>query len=95
MGGLLNRIRAGVDIATGPRCTADLNAIKEHWAESILVHLDKCSCQNAAIWQGRTIGREFGLHDVINQGLDQKCIRIFLIFCWSLPVFFFAGKIWT
>ena len=30
MGGLLNRIRTGVDVATGPRCAADLNAIKEH-----------------------------------------------------------------
>jgi hypothetical protein len=70
IGGLLNRIRAGMDIATGPRCAADLNAIKEHCAETILVHPDKCSHQNAAIRQGRTIGREFGHHDVINQGLD-------------------------
>ena len=30
MGGLLNRIRVGVDVATGPRCAADLNAIEEH-----------------------------------------------------------------
>ena len=35
---------------------------------------------NAAIRQGRTIGREYGHHDVINQGLDQKCIVCFLCF---------------
>jgi hypothetical protein len=30
MGGLLNRIHAGVDVATGSRCAVDLNAIEEH-----------------------------------------------------------------
>ena len=66
MGGILNRIRASVDVATGPRCAADLNAIEEHRAKSTLIHPDKCSCQNAAVRQGRTTGRECGHHDVIN-----------------------------
>ena len=34
---------------------------------------------NAAIRQGRTIGREYRHHDVINQGLDQKCLVCFYV----------------
>jgi hypothetical protein len=95
MGGILNRICAGVDVATGPRCAADLNAIEEHQAKSTLIHPDKCSCQNSAIRQGRTIGREFGHHDVINRGFDQKGICMFLCFVGACQHFFFAGKIRT
>jgi hypothetical protein len=71
MGGRLNRSRAGVDVATGPREATDLNAIEEHQAESILVYPNKGSCEDAAIRQGRTIRREFRHHDVIRHDLDQ------------------------
>ncbi len=47
---------------------------------------------NVAIRQGRTIGREYGHHDVINQGLDQKCIVYFYVFLDLASVLFLLAR---
>jgi hypothetical protein len=38
------------------------------------------------------MGREYGHHDVINQGLDQKCIVYFYVFLDLASVLFLLAR---